>query len=79
MGPLSEVIGEVTARKIYMGEPSHFGRIWVTKTSMHPAFGLKNGQNISPDSGEIFVGDGLFQYKNLVISPVLAVFSIKNA
>ena len=26
-----------------MGEPPHFGRVWVTKTSILPVFGLKNG------------------------------------
>ena len=62
-----------------MGEPSHFGRIWVTKTLLSPVFGPKNGQNISPDSGEFFVGDGLPQYKKLVFSLVLAAFSRKNA
>ena len=30
---------------------------------------LKMAKNISPDSGEIFVGDGLPQYKNLVFFP----------
>ena len=32
---------------IYMGEPPLFGRVWVTKTSILPVFGLKNGQKNS--------------------------------
>ena len=56
------------------GHIPHFGRVWVTKTSILAAFGLKNGQKNPPESGGIFGWDVFFQYKNVVISPVLAIF-----
>ena len=49
------------------------------KPQYSPCLALKMAKKISPDSGEIFVGDGLPQYKKLVFSPVLAAFSRKNA
>ena len=47
------------------------------KPQYSPCLALNMAKNISPDSGEIFVGNGLPQYKKLVFSPVLAVFSRK--
>ena len=65
-------------------DPTAYIYIWVSplisdafgsqKPQYSPCLALKMAKTIPPESGGIFGWDVFFQYKNVVISPVLAIF-----